>query len=94
MKSRSRRAWLKRAGAVALAPYVITARSQETLIVNTQGGEYQELVERVVIHREVAQHAHDVRMVEAGQGARLLQEALERPRRRRCASPARPAGIP
>jgi putative spermidine/putrescine transport system substrate-binding protein len=49
MKSRSRRTWLKRAGAVALAPYVITARSQETLIVNTQGGEYQELVERVVI---------------------------------------------
>jgi len=49
MKSRSRRTWLKRAGAIALAPYVITARSQETLIVNTQGGEYQELVERVVI---------------------------------------------
>src|SRR5260370_14335215 len=49
MKSRSRRTWLKRAGAVALAPYVIPARSQEALIVNTQGGEYQELVERVVI---------------------------------------------
>src|SRR5256885_6559897 len=49
MNSTSRRTWLKRAGAVALAPYVITARSQETLIVNTQGGEYQELVERVVI---------------------------------------------
>ena len=48
-----RRTLLKRAagaGAFALAaPYVITARSQETLIVNTQGGEYQELVERVVI---------------------------------------------
>src|SRR5207248_5411457 len=34
---------------IALAPYVITARAQETLIVNTQGGEYQELVERVVM---------------------------------------------
>src|SRR5256886_12179557 len=49
MKSAPRRTWLKKAGAIALAPYVITARSQETLIVNTQGGEYQELVERVVI---------------------------------------------
>jgi putative spermidine/putrescine transport system substrate-binding protein len=45
-----RRELLKRGAALALgAPYVITARSQETLIVNTQGGEYQELVERVVI---------------------------------------------
>ena len=49
MTSASRRSLLKGAGAVALAPYVITARSQETLIVNTQGGEYQELVEKVVI---------------------------------------------
>ena len=49
MKSAPRRTWLKKAGAIALAPYVITARSQETLIVNTQGGEYQELVEKVVI---------------------------------------------
>ena len=49
MTSTTRRSLLKGAGAVALAPYVITARSQETLIVNTQGGEYQELVERVVI---------------------------------------------
>src|SRR5215216_4800538 len=45
-----RRELLKRGAALAAAaPYVITARSQETLIVNTQGGEYQELVERVVI---------------------------------------------
>ena len=45
-----RRELLKRGAALAVAaPYVITARSQETLIVNTQGGEYQELVERVVI---------------------------------------------
>src|SRR5436190_24197388 len=45
----TRRSLLKGASALALAPYVITARSEETLIVNTQGGEYQELVERVVI---------------------------------------------
>ena len=45
-----RRELLKRGAAIAVAaPYVITARSQETLIVNTQGGEYQELVEKVVI---------------------------------------------
>src|SRR5918995_6410075 len=45
-----RRELLKRGAALAVAaPYVITARSQETLIVNTQGGEYQELVEKVVI---------------------------------------------
>src|SRR2546423_14098938 len=49
MTSTIRRSLLKGAGAVALAPYVITARSQETLVVNTQGGEYQERVERVVI---------------------------------------------
>src|SRR5437868_7241164 len=49
MKSRSRRTWLKRAGAIALATCVITARAEEALIVNTQGGEYQELVEKVVI---------------------------------------------
>ena len=46
---KARRRLLKGAAALAAAPYVITARSQETLIVNTQGGEYQELVERVVI---------------------------------------------
>ncbi|HVF64258.1 MAG TPA: extracellular solute-binding protein [Casimicrobiaceae bacterium] len=44
-----RRRLLQGAGAAMAAPYVITARAQETLIVNTQGGEYQELVERVVI---------------------------------------------
>src|SRR5256714_6535436 len=49
MTSTIRRSLLKGAGAVALAPYIITARAEETLIVNTQGGEYQELVERVVI---------------------------------------------
>ena len=49
MTSATRRSLLKGAAALAAAPYVITARSQETLIVNTQGGEYQELVERVVI---------------------------------------------
>src|SRR6266508_2433190 len=50
MSQNLRRRFLRRAGALALsAPYIITARSQETLIVNTQGGEYQELVERVVI---------------------------------------------
>src|SRR5258708_25168173 len=49
MTSPIRRNLLKGAGALALAPYVITARSEETLIVNTQGGEYQEIVERVVI---------------------------------------------
>ena len=43
-----RRSLLKGAAALAVAPYVITARSQETLIVNTQGGEYQELVEFLV----------------------------------------------
>ena len=34
---------------VGLEIQYLRARSQETLIVNTQGGEYQELVERVVI---------------------------------------------
>ena len=49
-KCLTRRELIKRGAALAVAaPYVITARSQETLIVNTQGGEYQELVERVVI---------------------------------------------
>jgi putative spermidine/putrescine transport system substrate-binding protein len=38
------------AGAVVLAaPYVTSALAQETLIVNTQGGEYQELVEKTVM---------------------------------------------
>ena len=46
----NRRDLIKSGAALAVAaPSVITARSQETLIVNTQGGEYQELVERVVI---------------------------------------------
>ncbi|HET7670200.1 MAG TPA: twin-arginine translocation signal domain-containing protein, partial [Burkholderiales bacterium] len=49
MTSPTRRSLLKGAAALAAAPYVIPARSQETLVVNTQGGEYQELVERVVI---------------------------------------------
>src|ERR687886_2541431 len=44
-----RRRLLQAAAAAVAAPYVITGRAQETLIVNTQGGEYQELVERVVI---------------------------------------------
>lgn len=35
--------------AVLAAPYVVSAQTPETLIVNTQGGEYQELVEKVVI---------------------------------------------
>ncbi len=35
-------------GSVA-SPFVIAARSQDVLVVNTQGGEYQEIVERTVI---------------------------------------------
>ena len=49
MSRNLRRRFLQQAAVALAAPYVITARAQETLIVNTQGGEYQELVERVVI---------------------------------------------
>src|SRR5437762_7886949 len=49
MKRNARRRFLERSAVALAAPYIITARAQETLIVNTQGGEYQELVERVVI---------------------------------------------
>jgi putative spermidine/putrescine transport system substrate-binding protein len=36
------------AGSIA-SPFVISVRSQEVLVVNTQGGEYQEIVERTVL---------------------------------------------
>ena len=49
MSRNLRRRFLQQAAVAVAAPYVITARAQETLIVNTQGGEYQELIERVVI---------------------------------------------
>ena len=49
----SRRSLLRTAlGAAAFtgaAPYVVRAQTPETLIVNTQGGEYQEIVETTVI---------------------------------------------
>jgi len=31
------------------APYVVSAQTPETLIVNTQGGEYQDIVETTVL---------------------------------------------
>ena len=49
----SRRSLLRTAlGAAAFsgaAPYVVRAQTPETLIVNTQGGEYQEIVETTVL---------------------------------------------
>src|SRR3954451_23018672 len=49
MKRNARRRVLERRAVALAAREVMPARAQETLIVNTQGGEYQELVERVVI---------------------------------------------
>jgi len=51
--AQSRRTFLRRAaGAAAFAgaaPYVVSAQTPETLIVNTQGGEYQDIVETTVL---------------------------------------------
>jgi putative spermidine/putrescine transport system substrate-binding protein len=48
----SRRAFVRAAGSVAFAaaaPHVVRAQTPDTLVVNTQGGEYQEIVETTVI---------------------------------------------
>lgn len=48
----SRRRFLRASaagGAVLAAPNVISAQTPETLVVNTQGGEYQEIIETTVI---------------------------------------------
>ena len=51
--AQSRRTFLRRAvGAAAFvgaAPCVVSAQTPETLIVNTQGGEYQDIVETTVL---------------------------------------------
>lgn len=81
----ARRTLLKRAaglGTFALtAPYVITARAEETLIVNTQGGEYKALVEQVVfqpfekkfgvkiIHDATGSASQDYAKIRAARGA-------------------------
>src|SRR6516165_1375929 len=48
----SRRAFIRAAGSAAFAaaaPHVVRAQTPDTLVVNTQGGEYQEIVETTVL---------------------------------------------
>ncbi len=49
----SRREFIRRASAAAVAglgaPYVWSQRTEETLVVNSFGGEYQELFEKAII---------------------------------------------
>src|SRR5262245_65942507 len=48
-RSIDRRTFLGAAAGAVAAPAVLSAQTPETLVVNTQGGEYQEIVENTVI---------------------------------------------
>ncbi len=81
----SRREFIRRASAAAIAgvsaPYVIAQRTDETLIVNSFGGEYQELFEKAIIqpfekklgvkvvHDTTGTSAQDYAKIRASKGA-------------------------
>jgi putative spermidine/putrescine transport system substrate-binding protein len=83
--ARGRREFIRRASAVTLAsvaaPYVIAQRTDETLVVNSFGGEYQELFEKAVIqpfekklgvkvvHDTTGTSAQDYAKIRASKGA-------------------------
>ena len=81
----NRREFIRRASAAAIAglgaPYVIAQRTEETLVVNSFGGEYQELFEKAVIqpfekkfgvkvvHDTTGTSAQDYAKIRAAKGA-------------------------
>ena len=81
----NRREFIRRASAAAIAglgaPYVIAQRTEETLVVNSFGGEYQELFEKAVIqpfekkfsvkvvHDTTGTSSQDYAKIRASQGA-------------------------
>ena len=83
--ARGRREFIRRASAVTLAsvaaPYVIAQRTDETLVVNSFGGEYQELFEKAIIqpfekklgvkvvHDTTGTSAQDYAKIRASKGA-------------------------